>query len=59
MANYDDPTLHAKLLHDFTGKSKKQLESDGTFYLGWGFSYQEGDDIVTTSFRYVVIKVSH
>ena len=46
MANYDDSTQHAKLLHDFTGRSKKQLESDGIFYLGWGFSYQERDDNV-------------
>jgi len=43
--NYNDDTRHAKLLHDFTGKSKKRLEAEGTFYLGYGFSYQEYDKL--------------
>lgn len=38
-----EPTLHSKLFKDFTGKSIKQLENEGTFYFGLGFSYQLAD----------------
>jgi len=31
------------LFKDFTGKSIKQLENEGTFYFGLGFSYQVKD----------------
>ena len=38
-----EPTRHKKLFKDFTGKSVKQLENEGTFYFGLGFSYQWAD----------------
>ena len=34
-------TTHAKLLHDFTGKTIEELKDEGVFYVGLGFSYQE------------------
>ena len=43
MKNYNDQSRHARLLHDFTGKSENQQHSEGTYYLGWGFSYQESN----------------
>ena len=33
-------TKHSKLFKDFTGKSIQELEREGTFYFGLGFSYQ-------------------
>ena len=42
-SNYASQSYHARLLNDFTGKSKSKLESEGIFYLGWGFSYQVSD----------------
>ena len=38
--HYKSGTRHSKLFEDFTGKSIQQLESEGTFYFGLGFSYQ-------------------
>ena len=40
-ANYKDGTMHSKLLQDFTGKTIQTLSKEQTFYIGWGFSYQE------------------
>jgi len=39
----NEPSFHSMLFKDFTGKSIKQLESEGTFYFGLGFSYQLAD----------------
>ena len=39
--NYPGQSHHARLLNDFTGKSKTKLASEGIFYVGLGFSYQE------------------
>ena len=39
--NYDDATMHARLLHDFTGQTIEQLNKTGIVYVGLGFSYQE------------------
>ena len=38
---FTDSTWHSKLLQDFTGKKLATLVSEKTFYIGWGFSYQE------------------
>ena len=38
---FTDRTYHAKLLQDFTGKKLATLIKEETFYIGWGFSYQE------------------
>ena len=38
--NYKTGTRHSKLFNDFTGKSIQDLEQEGTFYFGLGFSYQ-------------------
>ena len=40
---YKSGTRHSKLFEDFTGKSIKELENEGTFYFGLGFSYQWAD----------------
>ena len=45
-----DRTMHSKLLQDFTGKKLGSLINDKTFYIGWGFSYQEKG-----SFRHQII----
>jgi len=40
--NYNQSgTMHSKLLQDFTGKDIQTLAKENTFYIGWGFSYQE------------------
>ena len=40
--NHECPTMHECLLRDFTGKNIRALADDEeTFYIGWGFSYQE------------------
>ena len=39
-------TFHSKLLRDFTGKDLPTLIKEGTFYIGWGFSYQERSQTV-------------
>ena len=46
-SNYNDETSHAKLLHDFTGKTIKQLNETGIGYFGLGFSYQERYTLLT------------
>ena len=38
-----EPSLHSMLFKDFTGKSINELENEGTFYFGLGFSYQSAD----------------
>merc|ERR1719259_446246 len=38
--HYKSGTRHSKPFEDFTGKSIIQLENEGTFYFGLGFSYQ-------------------
>ena len=38
---FTDVTYHSKLLQDFTGKKLGTLVREKTFYIGWGFSYQE------------------
>ena len=38
---FTDVTKHSKLLQDFTGKKLETLIREKTFYIGWGFSYQE------------------
>jgi len=38
-----EPSLHSMLFKDFTGKSIRELENEGTFYFGLGFSYQLAD----------------
>ena len=38
--HYKSGTRHSKLFKDFTGKSIQDLEQEGTFYFGLGFSYQ-------------------
>ena len=52
-SNYPNPnkngvntTYHSKLLQDFTGKDLPTLIKEGTFYIGWGFSYQERSQTV-------------
>ena len=41
--HYKSGTRHSKLFEDFTGKSITELENEGTFYFGLGFSYQLAD----------------
>ena len=45
-----DRTMHSKLLQDFTGKKLGTLINDKTFYIGWGFSYQERGHSTIRSF---------
>jgi len=45
-----EPSLHSMLFKDFTGKSINELENEGTFYFGLGFSYQAKDTKTGQSF---------
>ena len=52
--NYPGQSHHARLLNDFTGKSKTKLASEGFFYVGLGFSYQERE-----LYRFILIYIDY
>ena len=53
-----EPSLHSMLFKDFTGKSINELENEGTFYFGLGFSYQSADlKIYLSVYKFNIIQI--
>ena len=51
-------TMHSKLLQDFTGKDLPTLIKEETFYIGWGFSYQERSQTSLLVYNYSQISLA-